>query len=243
MIRFALASLAALVLALPAAAQVVVKGDWVALGDVAPVTGDAAKILVTAAPPPGETLALDPDFLTAVAKKAGVQLMLPPGKPVWVTRAGSRAAIATVAPAPPARTPPTVASPGAALPGSVLVLVRDVARGAVLTETDLDWADAASVRAGRNPPADLEAAIGLEAKRTLKAGMAVQMMDLKAPSLIKKGEPVKLVYAAPGLRLTVDGLAQNDAAEGESVRVLNNFSKRTIEAVASASGEARVLQR
>jgi flagella basal body P-ring formation protein FlgA len=54
---------------------------------------------------------------------------------------------------------------------------------------------------------------------------------------------VKLVYATRGLRLTVDGLAQNDAAKGESVRVLNVYSKRAIEAVAYADGEARVMQR
>ncbi len=243
MIRLALAFLTCLALASPAAAQVIVKGDWVSLGDVAPVTGDAAKILVTAAPPPGETLALDPAFLTEVAKKAGVTLTLPPGKPVWVTRAANRAQIATVAPASVAKTPPTIASPGAVIPAEVLVLVRDVARGARITQDDLDWADASSVRSARNGPASMDVAIGLEAKRVLKAGMPVQMSDLKTPALIRKGEPVKLIYAAPGLRLSVDGLAQNDAAAGESVRVLNNFSKRTIEAVASASGEARIVQR
>ncbi|MND07244.1 flagellar basal body P-ring biosynthesis protein FlgA [compost metagenome] len=54
---------------------------------------------------------------------------------------------------------------------------------------------------------------------------------------------MKLIYSSPGLKLMVDGQAQADAAKGESVRVLNTFSKRTIDAVAAAEGEAHVTRR
>jgi flagella basal body P-ring formation protein FlgA len=118
-----------------------------------------------------------------------------------------------------------------------------VARGQRVTEDDLDWAPASSVRSVRNGPADMALAVGMEAKRALKTGQPLQSSDLKAPSVIRKGDPVKLIYASAGLRLTVDGLAQNDAGKGEAVRVLNSYSKRTIEAVAYADGEARVIQR
>ncbi len=80
----------------------------------------------------------------------------------------------------------------------------------------------------------------MEVKRAIKAGQPVLAQDLKQPALIRKGEPVKLVYVTAGVRLSVDGVAQNEAAKGEPVRVLNSYSKRTVEAVAVASGEARV---
>ncbi len=241
MIRFALAALASLVFAPLAAAQTVVKGDWIALGDIAPVTGGAATILVGPAPPPGQTLALDPAFLISVARKSGVILALPLDKPIWVTRATGNATPAKAANAArPANPAPQIAAD--AQEAEILILVRDVARGHRLTDADLDWATASSVRAARNSVTDVDFALGMEAKRALKAGQPLQASDLKQPALIRKGQPVKLVYASKGLKLTVDGQAQSDAAKGETVRVLNTYSKRTIEAVAAAEGEAHVTR-
>jgi flagella basal body P-ring formation protein FlgA len=248
MIRTALVSLLALA-ALPASAQVSVSGEWIKLGDVAPVTGDAAGVLVAQAPRAGESLTLDPEFLIGVAKRSGILLALPINQPIIVTRT---VAPAKAAPTPPAArqapyarqapSPPTVASQPAP-DGWVLVFARDVPRGVTLAESDLSWADAQTARAGRTPPEDIADAIGLETKRALKAGVAVQLSDLKAPSVIHKNEPIKIIYTAPGMRLTVDGVAQADAAAGENIRVLNSLSKRTIEAVATAEGEARVYKR
>ncbi|MDZ4760775.1 MAG: flagellar basal body P-ring formation chaperone FlgA [Alphaproteobacteria bacterium] len=232
----------------PALAQTIVRGDWVSLGDVAPVTGEAAAILVGPAPPPGEMLALDPAFLVAVAKRSGVILALPLDRPVWVKRdAAPSAAVPPAAriatPAPVARqapSPPALASASAGSPAVILVLARDVGRGALLTASDLEWIETDTLKPGRGAPADLADALGMETKRPLKTGAPVRMSDLKAASVIRKGETVKLVYASGGLRLTVDGQAQSDAALGEPVRVLNHYSRRSIDAVASAAGEARV---
>ncbi len=70
-----------------------------------------------------------------------------------------------------------------------------------------------------------------EMKRAVKAGQPLVATDLKLPAVIRKGAQVKIIYIAKGVRLTVDGVAQNEAALGEPVRVLNTFSKRTIDAV------------
>ncbi|HEV7693150.1 MAG TPA: flagellar basal body P-ring formation chaperone FlgA, partial [Hyphomonadaceae bacterium] len=127
---------------------------------------------------------------------------------------------------------------GKADSGEAIVLIRDVARGQRISDDDVDYSD--KDMPGRFVISDMALAVGMEAKRGLKAGQPLQVSDVKQPALIKKGEPVKLVYASPGLRLVVEGMAQNDAGKGESVRVLNSYSKRTIEAVAAAPGEARV---
>lgn len=240
MIRIAALALACLALAPLAGAQAGVKqvsGDWIKLGDVAPVSGDAANLLIGPAPPAGQTLSLDPAFIVSTAKSAGVLLAIPLDAPVLVTRTGNakQATPANVArPATPAK---QIA--GDALGGEVLVLVRDVPRGGVITDADLGWQAASAVRPVRNG-ADPETAVGMEARRMLKAGQALAASDLKAASVIRKGDPVTLIYTTPGVKLTVDGVAQNEAAKGEAVRVLNSYSKRTIEAVAHAPGEARV---
>lgn len=240
MIRTAAVILSLLVLAPHALAQrigaKVIGGDWITLGDVAPVTGEHAGILLGPAPPPGQTLALEPAFLIATAKNAGVILAIPLDQPIMVTRATSNARPAPVANAARTATPQIA---GAQPTAQVLVLVRDVPRGHVLSHGDVSWEDANTARPIRNG-ADMQMAVGLEVRRALKSGQALLTADLKQPTIIRKGEPVKIVYVSAGVRLSVDGIAQNEAAKGESVRVLNSYSKRTIDAVAEASGEARV---
>lgn len=238
MFRFALAAIAIIAAAPVALAQKAVTGDWIMLGDVAPVTGEAADLLLGPAPPPGQTLALDPAFVVATAKGAGVFLAIPLDQPILVTRATGNAP-----PAPVARTA-TQANPArqiastATSEGQVLVLVRDVARGQVIVAADVVWADATSARS--RGLTEWDAAVGMEARRQLKTGQPIQAGDIKIPAVIRKGDPVKLVYATGGVHLSVDGVAQNEAALGEPVRILNTYSKRTVEAVAAGHGEARI---
>lgn len=242
MIRIAALALSVLMLAPFAVAQrtgvKMIGGDWITLGDVAPVTGEHAGILLGPAPPVGQTLALDPAFLIATAKSAGVILAIPLDQPIMVTRATGNAPAAPVAtPARPANQVQQVAS--AATTGQVLVFMRDVPRGHVITSSDVAWEAGNPARPIRGG-ADMQDAIGMEVKRAIKAGAPLLTSDLKQAALIRKGEPVKLVYVSAGVRLSVDGVAQNEAAKGEAVRVLNSYSRRTVEAVAEATGEARV---
>lgn len=233
-------------LASPAFGQVVVDGDWVALRDLAPVEGEAGDILITAAPPAGQTLALDPIFVTSVAKRAGVVVALPIGDPILVTRSALNAPIAPNAPVAP--TPATIEHGGVAefapQPGWLLVAAHALKRGEVLQPSDLKWVSPEKARGStRSPPRDLSAMVGMELKRALREDTPLQVTDVKAPDLIRKGDAVQLVYASRGLRLIASGTAQQNAARGEPVRILNQYSKRTIEAVAFAQGEARVTTR
>src|SRR5262249_8545224 len=160
MVRFALLALATFALAPAAGAQTAVKGDWIALGDIAPVTGDAAAILVGPAPPPGQTLALDPAFLVSVAKKSGVILALPLDKPIWVTRVTGNATPAKAANvARTANAAPQIASD--AQEADILILVRDIERGQRITDADIDWAPASSARSSRNRVTDVDLVLGM----------------------------------------------------------------------------------
>lgn len=230
-----------------AQAQTPVSGEWITLGDVAPVTGEAADILLGPAPPPGQTLAMDPAFIIATARSAGVVLAIPLDSPVLVKRLAGVAPGATAArsaPAPrsaqPARTltPAPAGQTPAQAPAQVLVLIRDVARGDIISADDLDWADATAARL--RGVDQLEAVAGMEARRSLRAGQPVMATDIRAPAVIRKGDPVKLVYATGGVRISVDGVAQNEAAMGEGVRILNTYSRRTVDAVAAGAGEAHI---
>jgi flagella basal body P-ring formation protein FlgA len=60
-----------------------------------------------------------------------------------------------------------------------------------------------------------------------------------AEAAVRRGEPVTLVYQAPGMALTMRTRALEDAGVGDSVRLLNTASNRTIDAVVTGPGAAR----
>ncbi|HYD86938.1 MAG TPA: flagellar basal body P-ring formation chaperone FlgA [Vitreimonas sp.] len=60
-----------------------------------------------------------------------------------------------------------------------------------------------------------------------------------ADAAVRRGESVTLVYEAPGMSLTMRARALEDGAVGQSVRLLNTSSNRTIDAVVTGPGAAR----
>jgi flagella basal body P-ring formation protein FlgA len=112
-----------------------------------------------------------------------------------------------------------------------LAPMRDLTPGEVIAEEDLDWylvdEKALSARIATEP----EQLVGMEVRRPLKAQKLVLNRDLRAPRLMRKGDQVVVRLNAPGLDLSMQGRAMNDAGMGETVRVLNLSSKKTIEGI------------
>jgi flagella basal body P-ring formation protein FlgA len=84
-------------------------------------------------------------------------------------------------------------------------------------------------------PSDI---VGLAARRALRAGVVLKSFDLERPTLIARGEIVTVRFETGTLTLTARARALDDVAEGEQARFVNLQSSRTIEAVATAPGEA-----
>jgi flagella basal body P-ring formation protein FlgA len=61
--------------------------------------------------------------------------------------------------------------------------------------------------------------------------------DLGPPHMVRRGHPVELIYARPGLRITALGVAQEDGTLGDLVRVINAESRRQLQGVVSGPGE------
>ena len=110
------------------------------------------------------------------------------------------------------------------------VLTRGVERSEVLKASD--------VVTERRPKAavggDLalrRLAVGMQARRQLRAGQALKVADLAKPDLVQRDDNVTLIYESTGLYLTVRGKAMDAGTEGDVVNVLNLQSKRTVSGV------------
>lgn len=244
MIRTVCLSALTLSIAMPALAKTVtVSGDWIRLGDVAPVVGDAAQKPIAAAPLAGERLPLAPEFIEMQARTAGFPVDMPDGEMIWVTR-GHTTTVHQVNTTPAYSQPATTHTTASKLPdaedGLVPVLTIDVRRGDPITADMIEMVPPDPKRRIQGLIHSPHHLVDTEATRTVRAGQPLTLRDIKAVSVIRKGDPIQLVYETGALRLTVDAKALGDAAKGESIRVMNLQSKRTMDATAFAPGEARV---
>jgi len=120
------------------------------------------------------------------------------------------------------------------------VLTASLAAGEIIDESDLVWTLARADRLRDDAITGMDGLVGREAKRGLRANEAIRAADVKRPAAIEKGDTVVIVYQRPGLTLTARGRALEEAALGETIRLVNLQSNRTLEAIASGAGRAEV---
>jgi len=67
--------------------------------------------------------------------------------------------------------------------------------------------------------------VGLEAKRTLYPGQAVQIEDFGPVSVVDRNSLIQLVYSYGPLTITTEGRAMQRAGIGDRIRVMNSDSR------------------
>src|SRR3954447_9942571 len=119
------------------------------------------------------------------------------------------------------------------------VLARSVERGEVVKSSD--------VLVERRPKAEVgtdatsrDRAVGMQARRQLRAGQALRTADLAKPDLVQRDQNVTLIYETAGLYLTMRGKALENGTEGDAVNVLNLQSKRTVSGIVVGRGQVSV---
>jgi flagella basal body P-ring formation protein FlgA len=119
------------------------------------------------------------------------------------------------------------------------VLARTVERNEVLKSSDVTVERRPKAEVGGDA-ASRDRAVGMQARRQLRAGQAVRVADLVKPDLVQRDQNVTLIYETPGLYLTVRGKAIEGGTEGDVVNVMNLQSKRTISGVVTGRGQVSI---
>ena len=119
------------------------------------------------------------------------------------------------------------------------VLTRQIQRGDLVSERDFASEEVTAAQARGSLSA--QQAAGMEARRTLRAGLPVRASDLAEPRLVKRGEAVKINLREGALTITAMGRALGDAALGEQVRVFSEATNQTLQGVVEGAGNVRVL--
>jgi flagella basal body P-ring formation protein FlgA len=84
------------------------------------------------------------------------------------------------------------------------------------------------------------AVIGKMARRTLLPGVAIPLAAVDVPRLVVNGAEVSLVFVDGGLLISTVGMALQDGAAGDFVKVRNDDSGVTVTGVVQPDGAVRV---
>jgi flagella basal body P-ring formation protein FlgA len=119
------------------------------------------------------------------------------------------------------------------------VLARGVERNEVLKSSDVLIERRPKAEVG-NDVAGRDSAVGMQARRQLRAGQALRAADLAKPDLVTRDQSVTLIYESAGLYLTIRGKALEGGTEGDVVNVINLQSKRTVSGIVVGRGQVSV---
>lgn len=123
----------------------------------------------------------------------------------------------------------------------VPVIAKAVQPGTVLAESDLNYVTMAADRINADLVRDIEQLKGKEVRRSLIEGSTISQRDLRPTQLVKRGNMVTMIVKNGALQITVKGRALGDGAQGDTLKVMNEQSKKVVEGTVNASGDVQII--
>jgi flagella basal body P-ring formation protein FlgA len=117
---------------------------------------------------------------------------------------------------------------------------RALARGEIVKQDDVIVQRRLRSEANGAVITDIKQAIGFAARTGLQPGQVLRATDLMKPEIVQRNETVTLVYEVPGIMLTVRAKAMEGGAEGDTIAVLNEQTKRNVQGVIAGPGRVVV---
>ncbi len=88
----------------------------------------------------------------------------------------------------------------------------------------------------KNPVLSLDQVIGMQVRRNIPPGRALEARFLEQPPVIRKGELVKILAIKGPMRISTTGIATRDGRTGETIRVKNISSSKYVYCRVDAPG-------
>lgn len=122
--------------------------------------------------------------------------------------------------------------------GRIPVAARDLARGTILSSSDIKWSDT-TLTDGSIPEA-APVTPGWVARRVIRAGEILREPGVAMPDLVSAGDAVDVIYSTPGVTIRVRGTAIGRGSKGDEVYVkLNN--RRRLHGIIAGPNTVRVM--
>lgn len=118
---------------------------------------------------------------------------------------------------------------------SIPVLTQALRNGDIIGSQDLHWIEVKERSLQHDMILKESDIAGLTPRRMILAGKPILNAELERPTMVERGDMITIIYAEGPLRLTAKGKALQTGARGDTVRVANLSSNRTLDAIVTAS--------
>ncbi len=122
----------------------------------------------------------------------------------------------------------------------VLVTTRALKKGDTLTAADVTHRLENVSKSRGDYMTNLAALKGQTLRRSISAGTVLEPEFFERTAIIRQGDRVAIISGNRGFRITVTGVAQQDGAMGETIRVKNSSSGKTLTGTVEGVGEVVV---
>jgi flagellar basal body P-ring formation protein FlgA len=122
----------------------------------------------------------------------------------------------------------------------VPVLKRQLAKTDVIEEKDLGSKAIPDRFVRKDTVTDAKLLIGQSPRSIISADRPIRQGEISSPILIKKGQSVQLTYTNPYMSLKATGVALQDGAAGDMIRVKNDKSEKAVGGRVVANGRVEV---
>ncbi len=122
----------------------------------------------------------------------------------------------------------------------VPMLVRRLEAGTVVGANDIDWMEIPEERVSADVITEAEQLIGREVRRDTPDGEMLRSRDVMPQRLVTRNSLVTMKIETPVMLISAQGKAQQDGAEGETIRVINTQSNRVIEGIVTGPGVVEI---
>jgi len=110
----------------------------------------------------------------------------------------------------------------------VPVFNRVMSPGEVISDADIEWRKYPIRRILRNSVQSSSQLIGHTVKRPSQAGKLLKEADITMPVVVAKGSIVLMTYTRGRLSLTMQARALENGGTGDTIRLMNQKSKKTV---------------
>lgn len=123
---------------------------------------------------------------------------------------------------------------------NVPVLARRLRNGEIIRRDDIKPQMMRRSTVGNSTVLDPEKIVGMGVRRTLRIDKPVRRGDIREPVLVSRNSLVIMKYKTANMLITAQGKARENGTRGETIRIQNTASGKTIEGIVVGPGMVAV---
>jgi len=122
----------------------------------------------------------------------------------------------------------------------VPVLRETLRNGDIIGMRDLDFIEIRESALKSNMMIKADDIVGMTPRRALASNAPIKETQVEYPQIVSRGALVTMILKNGGLRLTAQGKAMENGSQGDTIRVVNSSSKKTLQGRVTNTNEITI---